>query len=40
MKVLQGDETDIFDAIKNTENKVLRMMQENNIGYMEPIRFK
>ncbi|SDP47971.1 helicase-exonuclease AddAB subunit AddB [Clostridium gasigenes] len=34
---VQGDETDIFDAIKNTENKVLRMMQDNNIGYMEPI---
>ncbi|MEG1483463.1 helicase-exonuclease AddAB subunit AddB [Clostridium sp.] len=34
---MQSDETDIFDAIKNTENKVLRMMQENNISYMEPI---
>lgn len=34
---MQGDETDIFDAIKNTENKVLRMMKDNNIGYMEPI---
>lgn len=34
---IQGDETDIFDAIKNTENKLLRMMRDNNIGYMEPI---
>lgn len=33
----KGDETDIFDAIKNTENRVLKMMKENNIGYMEPI---
>ncbi|MGL5379397.1 helicase-exonuclease AddAB subunit AddB [Clostridium sp.] len=32
-----SDQTDIFDAIKNTENRLLRMMQENNIGYMEPI---
>lgn len=32
-----SDETDIFDAIKNTENKVLRMMKDNNISYMEPI---
>ncbi|GAB6168720.1 helicase-exonuclease AddAB subunit AddB [Clostridium carnis] len=32
-----SDETDIFDAIKNTENKILNMMRDNNIGYMEPI---
>lgn len=32
-----SDETDVFDIIKGTENKVLKMMQENNIGYMEPI---
>ena len=31
------DETDIFDAIKSTENKILKMMEENNIGYVEPI---
>lgn len=34
---IKSDETDIFDAIKNTENKVLRMMKDNNISYMEPI---
>ena len=34
---MQGDETDIFDSIKNTESKVLRMMQDNNISYLEPI---
>ena len=26
-------ETDIFDVIKNTENRLLKMMQENNIAY-------
>ncbi|MCF0147092.1 MAG: helicase-exonuclease AddAB subunit AddB [Clostridium sp.] len=31
------DYTDIFDAIKNTENAILNMMKENNISYMEPI---
>lgn len=30
-------ETDIFDAIKNTENKILKMMTENNISYKEPV---
>lgn len=30
-------ETDIFDVIKNTENKLLKMMQENNISYKEPV---
>ena len=30
-------ETDIFDVIKNTENRILKMMQENNISYKEPI---
>ncbi|GAA0086152.1 helicase-exonuclease AddAB subunit AddB [Clostridium sp. CTA-7] len=31
------DYTDIFDAIKNTENSILRIMQEGNISYLEPI---
>lgn len=31
-----GD-TDVFDVIKGTENKILKIMQENNIEYMEPI---
>ncbi len=30
-------ETDIFDVIKNTENRILKMMQENNISYKEPL---
>lgn len=30
-------ETDIFSAIKNTEYKILKLMEERNIGYMEPI---
>ena len=30
-------ETDIFDVIKNTENKLLKMMQENNVSYKEPV---
>ena len=29
--------TDIFDVIKNTENRLLKMMQENNISYKEPV---
>lgn len=31
------DYTDIFDAIKNTENSILRIMKEGNISYLEPI---
>ena len=31
------DETDIFNVIKNTENRILKAMEENHIGYMEPI---
>lgn len=31
------DYTDIFDAIKNTENSILNMMKESNISYLEPI---
>lgn len=30
-------ETDIFDVIKNTENRILKIMQENNISYKEPV---
>ena len=30
-------ETDIFDVIKNTENRILKMMQENNISYKEAV---
>ncbi|MGL4773476.1 MAG: helicase-exonuclease AddAB subunit AddB [Clostridium sp.] len=33
----EGEVTDIFNAIKNTENKILKMMEENHIGYLEPI---
>ena len=29
--------TDIFDAIKNTEYKLLKLMEENNISYEKPI---
>lgn len=29
--------TDIFNAIKNTENRILTMMRHENLGYMEPI---
>lgn len=28
---------DVFDGIKNTENKILRMMKQENISLMEPI---
>ena len=31
------DYTDIFDAIKNTENAILNMMKEGNIEYLNPI---
>lgn len=31
------DYTDIFDAIKNTENAILNMMKEGNIKYLNPI---
>ena len=34
---IDRDFTDVFDAIKNTEQSILRVMEENNIGYMEPI---
>lgn len=32
-----SEETDIFDAIKNTEYKILKIMEDNNISYMKPI---
>lgn len=31
------DVTDVFNSIKNTENKILKIMKENNIGYDTPI---
>lgn len=30
-------ETDIFDVIKNTENRILKIMSEDNISYKEPV---
>ncbi len=33
----ESNDTDLFDVIRNTENKILKMMQENSIGYIEPI---
>ncbi len=33
----EEDVTDIFNAIKNTEKRIVKMMEENNIGYLEPI---
>lgn len=29
--------TDIFNALKSTENRIIQLMEENNIGYLEPI---
>ncbi|MDR3594890.1 helicase-exonuclease AddAB subunit AddB [Clostridium sp.] len=31
------DITDVFNVIKNTENKILKIMKENSIGYDEPV---
>lgn len=31
------DITDIFNTVKNTENKILKLMKENNISYDTPI---
>lgn len=47
-KIENEDVTDIFNTVKNTENKILKMMQENNIAYdniidlntHKPYRFK
>ena len=37
LELSSEDDTDIFDVIKNTENRILKGMKENNISYMEPI---
>lgn len=37
LNVNEDSNSDIFDVIKNTENRILKIMEENNIGYMEPI---
>lgn len=34
---MDNSDLDIFDGIKNTENKILRMMRQENISLMEPI---
>ena len=31
------DVTDVFNIIKNTENKILKIMEENNIAYENPV---
>ncbi|WP_017209562.1 helicase-exonuclease AddAB subunit AddB [Clostridium beijerinckii] len=31
------DITDVFNIIKSTENKILKIMKENNIGYDKPV---
>ena len=31
------DITDVFNTVKNTENKILKIMKENNISYEKPI---
>lgn len=31
------DVTDVFNTVKNTENKILKIMKENNISYEKPI---
>lgn len=31
------DLTDVFNVIKNTENKILKLMEENNIAYDKPV---
>ena len=33
----KGGEADIFSVITSTENKIIKMMQENNISYKEPV---
>ena len=32
-----SDVTDIFNSLKNTEKKILNIMEENNISYLNPI---
>jgi len=34
------DITDVFNTIKNTEDKILKIMEENNIAYDKPIYLK
>lgn len=31
------DITDVFNVVKNTENKILKLMKENNISYDKPV---
>ena len=31
------DITNVFSSIENTENRILKLMEENNIGYLNPI---
>lgn len=31
------DVTDVFNTVKNTENKILKIMKENNISYEKPV---
>lgn len=33
----EQDITDIFNTIRNTENKILKLMKENNIAYDKPV---
>ncbi|WP_160693180.1 helicase-exonuclease AddAB subunit AddB [Clostridium sp. C2-6-12] len=33
----EQDITDVFNTIKNTENKILKLMKENNIAYDKPV---
>lgn len=33
----EGSDTDVFDIIRNTENRILKIMEENNVSYKEPI---
>lgn len=33
----ESEVTDIFNALKNTENRIIKLMEENNIGYLKPI---
>lgn len=35
--VNKDEVTDIFNAISTTEKRIVKMMEENNIGYLEPI---
>ena len=36
----EQDITDVFNTIKNTEDKILRIMEENNIAYDKPVYLK